>query len=82
MEWTAAAATLIFQNQGFDRLSEFPKIRDAIIVFTDGCGGLVDLKLYRDYEWRSACPGFDSTIHSPPNLTVCSSLKVFFSLVL
>lgn len=37
---------VIFQNQGFDRLSEFPKIRDAIIVFTDGCRGLVDLKLY------------------------------------
>lgn len=27
---------LIFQNQGFDRLSEFSKIREAIIVSADG----------------------------------------------
>lgn len=40
--------SLIFQNQGFDRLSKFPKIRDAIIVFTDGCRGFVDLELHRD----------------------------------
>lgn len=35
---------LIFQNQGFDRLSEVPKIREAIIVSADGCFELVDLK--------------------------------------
>lgn len=42
---------LIFQNQGFDRLSEFPKIREAIIVSADGCCRLVDLKLYEG-NWR------------------------------
>lgn len=31
-----AVRLLIFQNQGFDRLSEFPKIREAIIVSADG----------------------------------------------
>ena len=31
-----AVLLLIFQNQGFDRLSEFPKIREAIIVCADG----------------------------------------------
>lgn len=46
---------LIFQNQGFDRLSEFPKIRKAIIVSADGYHRLVDLKL-----WEEGWPGADS----------------------
>ena len=46
---------LIFQNQGFDRLSEFPKIREAIIVSADGYCRLVDLKL-----WEEGWPGLDS----------------------
>lgn len=46
---------LIFQNQGFDRLSEFPKIREAIIVSADGCGGAVDLKLYMGDDGEKDC---------------------------
>ncbi len=53
-----AASVLIFQNQGFDRLSEFPKIREAIIVSADGCRILVDLKLCGGNGGRMAWPWF------------------------